>query len=79
MHSKLDKWNAIGKYWLTSRNSKFETDFFLCQCSDIKDIGLRKISKYYRNLLNCWSEFLSLNKINTKENILEQHIFAIRK
>ena len=30
-----------------------------------------EISKYYLNLLNCWSEFLSLNKINTEENILE--------
>jgi hypothetical protein len=38
-----------------------------------------KISKYYLNLLNCWSEFLSLNKINTKENILEQHIFGNSK
>jgi hypothetical protein len=40
-------------------DSKFDTDFFLCKCSDIKDIGLRKISKYYLNLLNCWSEFLA--------------------
>ena len=79
IHSELDKWNVIGKYWLTSMDSKFETDFFLCKCSDIKDIGLRKISKYYLNLLNCWSEFLSLNKINTKENILEQHIFGNSK
>ena len=53
--------------------------FCVCKCSDIKDIGLRKISKYYLNLLNCWSEFLSLNKTNTKENILEQHIFGNSK
>ena len=79
MHSELDKWNVIAKYWLISMDSKFEADFFLCKCSDIKDIGLRKISIYYLNLLNCWSEFLSLNKINTKENILEQHIFGNSK
>ena len=79
IHSELDKWNVIGKYWLTSMDSKFETDFVLCNCSDIKDIGLRKISKFYLNLLNCWSEFLSLNKINTEENILEQHIFGNSK
>ena len=53
--------------------------FFLCKCSDIKDIGLRKISKYYLNLLNCRSAFLSLNKINTRENIVEQHIFGNSK
>jgi len=79
MHSELDKWNVIAKYWLISMDSKFEADFFLCKCSDIKDIGLRQISVYYLNLLNCWSEFLSLNKINTKENILEQHIFGNSK
>ena len=28
IHSELDKWNVIGKYWLTSMDSKFETDFF---------------------------------------------------
>jgi hypothetical protein len=76
IHSELDKWNAIGKYWLTSMDSKFETDFFFCKCSDIKDIGLGKISKYYLHLFNFWSEFLSLKKNNTKEDILEQHIFG---
>ena len=43
IHSKLDKWNGIGKYCLTSMDSKFDTDFVLCKCSDIKDIGLRKV------------------------------------
>jgi hypothetical protein len=42
-------------------------------------IGLRKISKYYLNLLYCRSAFLSLNKINTRENIVEQHIFGNSK
>ena len=28
IHSELDKWNVIGKYWLTSMDSKFETDLF---------------------------------------------------
>ena len=28
IHSELDKCNVIGKYWLTSMDSKFETDFF---------------------------------------------------
>ena len=60
-------------------DSKFETDIFLCICSDIKDIELMNISKYYLNLLNSWSEFRSLNKINRKEDILEQHIFGNSK
>jgi hypothetical protein len=25
IHSELDKWNVIGKYWLTSMDKKFET------------------------------------------------------
>jgi hypothetical protein len=76
---------------LSMRSSSWENDAFIPLYSAIqfllsrsllnisvefKDIGLRKTSKYYLNLLNCWSEFLSLNKIKTKENIFEQHIFG---
>jgi hypothetical protein len=79
---KLDKNRTFRLYLIFELPNKCCSNIFsfvlalFCKCSDIKDIGLRKISKYYMNLLNCWSEFLSLNKINTKENILEQHIFC---
>jgi hypothetical protein len=80
----IEYFSGIYKYFTvlipdTFHRFKPTFDFFLCKCSDIKDIGLRKISKYYLNLLDCWSEFLSLNKINTKENILGQHIFGNSK
>jgi hypothetical protein len=28
IHSELDKWNVIGRYWLTSMDSKFYTAVF---------------------------------------------------
>ena len=28
IYSELDKWNVIGKNWLTYMDSKFETDLF---------------------------------------------------
>ena len=57
MHKQIitsdpDNWIAIGKCWLTSLDDKFASDFFLCKCSDVKNIGCLKISDYYKRLLD---------------------------
>jgi hypothetical protein len=37
IHSDLEYWNPIGKYWLTKYDNRFGSNYFRCQCSDISD------------------------------------------
>ena len=74
-HSDLDKWNAIGKFWLTTMDSIIRQIYFSVNVQ----ISHRWRFQNFKNLLNPWSEFLSLQKINSKEDILEQHIFGNSK
>jgi hypothetical protein len=71
--------NAIGKFWLTSLDDKFASDFFLCKCSDVKNIGNLKISNYYKRLIDLWSFFLPSHTLYVKEDILDQNIFGNAK
>jgi hypothetical protein len=45
----MDSWNAIGKHWLQKYDNKFGVDFFLCKCSDFKDLNIASIPKYFKN------------------------------
>ena len=38
IHSDLECWNSIGKYWLKN---------ILCQCSDISGLNITSLSSYY--------------------------------
>jgi hypothetical protein len=51
----------------------------LCKCSDVKNIGNLKISKYYKRLLDSWSFFLASQTFYVKEDILDQNIFGNAK
>jgi hypothetical protein len=33
IHSDLECWNSIGKYWLKKNDNRFGPDYFRCQCS----------------------------------------------
>ena len=79
INTETDKWNAIGKFWLTAFDEKFDTDFFLCKCSEFRGIGPFKMSKYYVNLLNSWSDFQNTYIYNSKEDLLNENIFGNRK
>lgn len=45
VNSETYKWNAIGKYWLTSLDETYGTDFFLCSYSDTQGIGQKFATK----------------------------------
>ena len=47
MHSKLETWNAIGKYWLQSKDMHSSQEYFLCTCSDLSPISLNNMSSFY--------------------------------
>lgn len=39
------EWNTNGKYWLTSLDDKYDTDFFISSCSGTRCFGQIKMSK----------------------------------
>lgn len=76
VNSKTQKWNAIGKYWLTSLDEKYDTDFFICSCSDTTCFKQIQMSKYYKELLISWTDLQKIQKSVTKEDLLEENIFG---
>jgi hypothetical protein len=56
IHSELDKWNVIGKYWLTSMDSKFETDFFSVNVM-LSDLSMRSSSWENDAFIRLYSAF----------------------
>lgn len=46
VNSKIQKWNVIGKYLLTSLDKKYDKDFCICFCSDTKGFSQIKMSKH---------------------------------
>ena len=42
LHKPLSSWNAIGKFWLKKCDKKFEDELFLCKCSDLSGLEIKK-------------------------------------
>ena len=77
IHSKQELWNTLGKYFLTSYDSKFGEDYFLCKCSDLRTLNLSKIPLFYKKLLVTWTNLRKKIKIcNDRESIYKQRLFG---
>jgi hypothetical protein len=35
LNEPIENWNAIGKYWLSRLDIKFNETFFICKCSNV--------------------------------------------
>ena len=42
LHKPLSSWNAIGKFWLKKYDKKFADKLFLCRCSDLSGLEIKK-------------------------------------
>ena len=76
MHSKLETWNAIGKYWLQSKDMHSSQEYFLCTCSDLSPISLNNMSIFYKKALIAYSEFQSKFEPENREEILNLSLFG---
>lgn len=77
LHSPLESWNALGKYWLQKLDKKFDEKYFLCNCSNLSGLNLNNMPSFYRDAVHTWT-FLS-NKLQlpiTKEDILDLKLFG---
>lgn len=59
IHSDLECWNYIGKYWLNKNDNRFGPDYFRCQCSNISGQNITSLPSYYQKAINCWNVFYS--------------------
>lgn len=48
LHSKPQTWNILGKYFLQQYNLTYNSDYFICRCSNTKNLELRKIPLIYQ-------------------------------
>ena len=39
INEPIENWNAIGKYWLSRLDIKFNETFFICKCSNVSSLN----------------------------------------
>jgi exonuclease III len=82
INSDTQTWNAIGKFWLQSLDTKYADTYFLCKCSNMAAINELnankiKISPFYKGCLESWIQFRKLTITpTTPEEVLCQQIFG---
>ena len=57
IQSEYENWNTIGKHWLKSLDTEYNTDYFICKCTSIKGLDLHWLSKYYQDCISSWVKF----------------------
>ena len=75
VNKPLDKWNSMGRFYLTLLDQEFQTDHYVTQCSDINSLNIKNLPKFYQTCLKSWSDIVAKNKVKTKEDILAQPLF----
>jgi hypothetical protein len=48
INEPIENWNAIGKYWLSRLDLKFNETFFLCKCSNVSHLSLNRYPLFYQ-------------------------------
>ncbi len=73
--SEIDNWNKIGHKIFTKLDEKYNEEYFLLKCSNLKNIEIR-IPKFYKECLLAWSDILKKTKQTNKEDVLNQYLFG---
>jgi hypothetical protein len=71
IHSGIETWRALGNYWLQKFAKDTGEDFFLCKCSNIKELKLNRIPKLYLKALQSFNEFRTKFTPNSLQDILD--------
>jgi hypothetical protein len=71
INEPIENWNAIGKYWLSRLDLKFNETFFICKCSNVSSLNLNRYPLFYQKSIQAWTQFLQcVQKVETKTDIL---------
>ena len=73
INEPIESWNAIGKYWLSRLDLKFNVTFFVCKCSYISSL---KYPLFYQKSIQAWTKFFQcVQRVNTRTYILHDRLF----
>jgi hypothetical protein len=56
INETFESWNAIGKYWLSRLDLKFNETFFVCKYSNISSLNLNKYPLIYQKSIQAWTK-----------------------
>ena len=77
INEPIENWNAIGKYWLSRFDFKFNETFFICKCSNVSSLNLNRYPLFYQKSIQAWTKFLQcVQKLETKTDILHVRLFG---
>jgi hypothetical protein len=77
INEPIESWNAIGKYWLSRLDLKFNETFFVCKCSNISSLNLNNYPLLYQKSIQAWTNFLQcVQKVETRTDILHVRLFG---
>jgi exodeoxyribonuclease III len=76
VQGQTDTWNCLGRAHLQSYDKMTGSNFFLLTCSNLKVLNIDKMPAFYRVCLKSWTEVIQKNKIESKEDILDQPLFG---
>ena len=77
INEPIENWNAIGKYWLSRLDIKFNETFFICKCSNVSSLNLNRYPLFYQKSIQAWTKFLQCaQKVETKTDILHVRLFG---
>jgi hypothetical protein len=48
INKPIENWNAIGKYWLSRLDFRFNETFFICKCSNVSSLNLNRYPLFYQ-------------------------------
>jgi hypothetical protein len=60
INEPIENWNAIGKYWLSRLDFKFNETFFICKCSNVSSLNLNRYPLFYQKSIQAWTKFLQI-------------------
>ena len=77
INEPIESWNAIGNYWLSRLDLKFNETLFACKCSNISPLILNKYPLLYQKSIQTWTHFLQCaQKVETRTNMLHVRLFG---
>ena len=70
INEPIESWNAIGKYWLSRLDLKFNETFFDCKCSNISSF-LNRYPLFYQTSIQAWLKCVHcVQKVETRTDML---------
>ena len=55
IHSSYENWSIIDKFWFKKFDKKYNTGYFLCKFSSLKNLNLEFLPKFYHDVITAYA------------------------